>query len=336
MTVGDGKLPRRTMLAMTLATLGAGTKLGAGVRAQTAEAPYPNRPVRIIIPSAPGGPTDVMARVISPGLTSLFGQSVIIINRPGAGGYIGVVQAAKSPPDGYTLLIASTGFVVNPSLFREPGYDPFRDFIPITELGSSPNVVLVHPSSGITSLGELIARTKADKGKLNIINPGQGSPPHLTAELLQLRAGIAVENIPYNGAGPAIQALLANTTPVGITALPPAQAHIKSGALRALAVTGETRWFDLPNVPTMQEAGYPGVVSETFQGMYAPAGTPAPIVQRVARDTLEVLGDPATLEKLRDVGFDVRARGPQGLAERVAREVPMWRDVIVQSRIELQ
>jgi len=336
MTVGDGKLPRRAMLAMTLATLEAGATLGAGARAQSAEAAYPNRPVRIIIPSAPGGPTDVMARVISPGLTSRFGQTVIIINRPGAGGNIGVVQAAKSPPDGYTLLIASTGFVVNPSLFREPGYDPFHDFIPITELGSSPNVILAHPSSGITSLAELIARTKADKGKLNVINPGQGSTPHLTAELLQLRAGIAVENIPYNGAGPAIQALLANTTPVGITALPPAQAHIKSGALRALAVTGETRWFDLPDVPTMQEAGYPGLVSETFQGMYAPAGTPAPIVERVARDTLDVLGDPATREKLRDVGFDVRARGPQGLAERVAREVPMWRDVIVQSRIELQ
>jgi tripartite-type tricarboxylate transporter receptor subunit TctC len=158
----------------------------------------------------------------------------------------------------------------------------------------------------------------------------------LTAELLQLRAGIAVENIPYNGAGPAIQALLANTTPVGITALPPAHPHIKSGALRALAITGEKRWFDLPDVPTTAEAGYPGLVSETFQGMFAPSGTPAPIIQRVAHDTLEVLADPAILEKLRGVGFDVRARGPEGLAQRVAREVPMWRDVIVESRIELQ
>jgi tripartite-type tricarboxylate transporter receptor subunit TctC len=260
---------------------------------------------------------------------------VIIINRPGAGGNIGVVQAAKSPPDGYTLLIASTGFVVNPNLYREPGYDPFRDFIPLTELGSSPNVILVLPSSGITSLAELVARAKSDKKTLNIINPGQGSTPHLTAELLQLQAGIAVENIPYNGAGPAIQALLANTTPVGITALPPAHPHIKSGALRALATTGEKRWFDLPDVPTTQEAGYPGLVSETFQGMFAPAGTPAPIVQRVAHDALQALADPATVEKLRGVGFDVRARGPEGLAERVAREVPMWRDVIVQSRIEL-
>ena len=260
----------------------------------------------------------------------------MIVNRAGAGGNIGVVQVAKSPADGYTLLIASTGFVVNPSLFRDPGYDPFKDFLPITELGSSPNVILVHPSSPITSIRQLVDRARADKERLDIINPGQGSTPHLTAELLQLKAGIPVENIPYNGAGPAIQALLARTTPVGITALPPAHPHIKSGALRALAITADKRWFDLPDVPTMEEQGYPGFVSETFQGMYAPAGTAEPIVQRVARDTLDVLADAATLEKLRGVGFDVRARGPQGLAQRVAREVPMWRDIIVQSRIELQ
>jgi len=327
-----GKLPtpRRAMLALMLATV------GAGARAQTTEAAYPNRPVRFIVPAAAGGPTDVMARVISAGLNSRFGQPALIINRAGAGGNIGVVQVAKSPADGYTLLISSTGFVVNPSLYRDPGYDPFRDFIAIAELGSSPNVILVHPASGITSLAQLIERAKAEKSKLNVINPGQGSTPHLTAELLQLRAGVDVENIPYNGAGPAIQALLANTTPVGVTALPPAHPHIKSGALRALAVTAEKRWFDLPDVPTTQEAGYPGLVSETFQGMFAPAGTPAPIIQRVARDTLDVLHDPPTVEKLRSVGFDVRARGPEGLSERVAREVPMWRDVIVQSRIELQ
>ena len=333
MTRGEGGLlppTRRAMLALAMAAVGAGA-----ARAQT-DAAYPNRPVRIILPSAPGGPTDVMARMISPGLHARFGQPVIIVNRPGAGGNIGVVQAAKSPPDGYTLLIASTGFVVNPSLYRDPGYDPFRDFIPITELGSSPNVILVLPSSGITSLAELITKAKTDKKALDIINPGQGSTPHLTAELLQLQAGVAVENIPYNGAGPAIQALLANTTPIGITALPPAHPHIKSGALRALAITGEKRWFDLPDVPTTRETGYPGLVSETFQGMFVPAGTPAPIIERVARDTLDALADPATAEKLRGVGFDVRARGPQGLSERVAREVPMWRDVIVQSRIELQ
>lgn len=334
MTTGSSGKPsitRRAALAGVLTTVA-----GGPARAQSPEGPYPNRPVRFIIPAAPGGPTDVMARMISSGLNAKFGQPALIVNRAGAGGNIGVVQVAKSPADGYTLLIASTGFVVNPSLFRDPGYDPFKDFLPITELGSSPNVILVHPSSPITSIAQLVEAAKAARDKLNVINPGQGSTPHLTAELLQLKAGIQIENIAYNGAGPAIQALLANTTPVGITALPPAHAQIKSGALRALAITAEKRWFDLPDVPTMQEAGFPGFVSETFQGMYAPVGTPAPIVQRVAHDTLDVLGDPAILEKLRGVGFDVRARGPAGLAERVAREVPMWREIIVQSRIELQ
>lgn len=333
MTIRNGgaePISRRVLLAMSLSTL------AGEAWSQISDGPYPNRAVRFVVPAAPGGPTDVMARVISPGLTSRLGQPVLIINRAGAGGNIGVVQVAKSPADGYTLLIASTGFVVNPSLYREPGYDPFRDFLPIAELGSSPNVILVHPSSSIRSMAELIEAAKRDKGKLNVINPGQGSTPHLTAELLQLRAGIGIENIPYNGAGPAIQALMANTTPVGITALPPAHPHIKSGALRALAITGETRWFDLPDVPTMREAGFPDLVSETFQGMYAPVGTPADIVQRVARDTLDVLKDPAVVEKLRSIGFEVRAQGPEGLAERVRKEVPMWREVIVQSRMELQ
>jgi tripartite-type tricarboxylate transporter receptor subunit TctC len=318
---------RRALLATSLAVV------AAPVRAQDG---YPKVPVKIVIPSAPGGPTDVMARMIQPGLAARLGQPVLIINRPGAGGNIGVVQTAKSPPDGYTLVIASTGFVVNVSLYKEPGYDAFKDFVPITELGSSPNVILVHPSSPLRTVADLIAMAKASKQKLNVINPGQGSTPHLTMELLQIKAGIPIENIPYNGAGPAIQAILSQTTPVGTTALPPAHPHIKSGALRALALTGERRWFDLPDVPTMAESGFPDIVSETFQGMYAPAGTPDAIVQRVSTETLAVLKDPDVAGRLRDVGFDVRAAGPKGLAARVAREVPMWHDVIQQSKIELQ
>lgn len=321
-------LSRRGLLAASLSV--------AAMPLRAEDGPWPKAPVKVIIPAAPGGPTDVMARVIQPGLSARLGQPVLIINRAGAGGNIGVVQAAKSPADGYTVVIASTGFVVNVSLYREPGYDAFKDFVPITELGSSPNVILVHPSSPIKTIAQLIAMAKASKDKLNMINPGQGSTPHLTAELLQIKAGIAIENIPYNGAGPAIAAILAQTTPVGTTALPPAHPHIKSGALRALAVTGERRWFDLPDVPTMMESGFPDLVSETFQGMYVPAGTPNEIVQRLARETLAVLKEQEVADKLRSVGFDVRAAGPEGLAARVAREVPMWRAVIQQSKIELQ
>ncbi len=321
---------RRSLLAVPLLSL------AAGARAQGGGAAWPTQPVRLIIPSAPGGPTDLMARVISPGLGAKLGQSMLVVNRAGAGGNIGVVAAKTAPADGYTLLIASTGFVVNVSLYREPGYDAFKDFVAVTELGSSPNVILAHPSSGITSVKQLIDAAKRDKNKINVINPGQGSTPHLTAELLQIQAGIGIENIPYNGAGPAIAALVQGTTPVGITALPPALPHVKSNALRALAITGERRWPDLPDVPTMQESGYSDLVSETFQGMYAPAGTPPAIVERVARETLEVLKDAEVLAKLRAAGFDVRAAGPAGLAARVAREVPMWRDVIVRSKMELQ
>lgn len=320
------RLSRRAVLAASLAAI------SVPARAQDG---YPKAPVKLVVPAAPGGPTDVMARMIQPGLSAKLGQPVLIINRPGAGGNIGVVQAGKSPPDGYTLLIASTGFVVNVSLYREPGYDAFKDFLPVTELGSSPNVFLVHPSSSIRTIADLLAFAKADKNKLNVINPGQGSTPHLTVELLQLKTGVGMENIFYNGAGPAIQAILSQTTPVAITALPPAHPHIKSGALRAIAITGATRWPDLPDVPTMLESGFPDLVSETFQGMYVPAGTPKEIVDRVARDTLAVLKDPDVAARLLAVGFDVRAAGPAGLADRVRREVPMWRGVIQQSKIEL-
>ena len=329
---GGAMLLRRALLAAPLAAAAVGA-----ARAQTSDG-YPKNPVRFIIPSAPGGPTDVMARMIAPGLTAKLGQSVLIINRPGAGGNIGVVQVAKSPPDGYTLLIASTGFVVNPSLYREAGYDPFKDFLPITELGASPNVILVHPSSNITSLAQPAGRDGEEgqeQAQHHQSGTGLDAASHRRAAAAARRDRYR-EHPTATAPGPAIAALLGKTTPVGITALPPAHAQIKSGALRAIAITGAERWFDLPDVPTLKESGFPDLVSETFQGMYAPAGTPADIVRRVAHDTLEVLGDPVVIGKLRDVGFDVRASGPDGLRQRVRKEVPLWHDVIVKSGMELQ
>jgi tripartite-type tricarboxylate transporter receptor subunit TctC len=316
---------RRSALGLA-ASVALGAAGAGGARAQGAAQPYPNRTVRIIVPFAPGGPTDVMARVVANGLNGVLGQPVIVENRAGGGGNVGVSYAARQAPDGYTLLVTSTGFVVNVSLFRNPGYDPVRDFAPITELGASPNVILARPDSGIATIAELIA--KATPEKLNVANPGTGSTPHLTIELLQIRAGVEFVQIPHNSAALAIQSLLGGTTPVGVTALPPAHPQIKSGALRALALTGEARWPDLPDVPTMLELGYPGFVSETFQGLFAPAGTPAPIIERLAQATTTALGDPATRTRLQNAGFGIRASGPRGLAERVAREVPMWRDLI--------
>ncbi|MBW8268930.1 Bug family tripartite tricarboxylate transporter substrate binding protein [Caldovatus aquaticus] len=327
-------IPRRRAVAMLLAG-GAVPLAGAPPRRARAQAAadYPSRPVRLVVPFAPGGPTDVMGRVVANGLGAALGQPVVVENRAGGGGNVGVAHVARQPPDGHTLLVASTGFVVNASLFRNPGYDPVRDFAPITELGASPNVILAHPASGIRTIGELVARAKATPEKLNLANPGLGSTPHLTAELLQIRAGVAFVQIPHHSAALAIQSLLGGTTPVGVTALPPAHPHIRSGALRALAVTGEQRWPDLPEVPTMLELGYPGFVSETFQGLFAPAGTPAPVIERLARAAVAALNEPATRARLQAAGFGIRAAGPAGLAARVAREVPMWRELIRQAGI---
>ena len=323
-----------TMRVSRRALLAAPMVMALPARAQDA---YPKAPVKIIVPAAPGGPTDVMARMVQPGLSARLGQPVLIINRAGAGGNIGVVQAAKSPNDGYTLLIASTGFVVNVSLYQGAGLRRLQG------LRADHRARLLAQRASwcirarrIKTVADLIAMAKASKDKLNVINPGQGSTPHLADRAAADQGRHPIENIPYNGAGPAIQAILAKTTPLGTTALPPAHPHIKSGALRALALTGERRWFDLPDVPTMVESGFPDIVSETFQGMYAPAGTPDAIVQRVAAETLAVLKEPEVTAKLRDVGFDVRAAGPKGLAARVAKEVPMWRDIIQQSKIEQQ
>lgn len=294
---------------------------------------YPDRPIRIVVPFAPGGPTDVMARVLSAGLTGTLGQPVVVENRGGGGGNIGAAHVARSAPDGTTLLVVSTGFVVNPSLFRNPGYDPVRDFAPVTELGASPNVIIAGAQSGIASLAGLVTAAKARPGGLDIANPGTGSTPHLTAELLRMRAGIEFVQITHNSAALAVQSVLGGITPVGVAALPPAQPHILSGAVRALAITSAGRWPDLPDVPTMQELGYAGFVSETFQALLAPAGTPPAIIDRLARDSIAALAEPATRARLRAAGFGIEARGPAALAARIAREVPLWRDIIREARI---
>ena len=324
---------RRPLLGLAaLASLG-GT--GASRAERPAAAAWsPTRPIHIVVPFAPGGPTDVMARVVAGGLAGPLGQPVVVENRPGGGGNVGVAHAARAAPDGYTLLVTSTGFVVNPSLFRSPGYDPVRDFAPVAELGASPNAILARPDSGIATVAELVARAKAEPRRLDMANPGTGSTPHLTIELLQLRAGVEFVQVPHNSAALAIQSLLGGTTPVGVTALSPAHAHVKSGALRALAPTSEARWPELPEVPTMLEQGYEGFVSETFQGLFAPAGTPAPVVDRLAREAVAALAEPTTRSRLLAAGFGLRAGGPQGLADRVAREVPLWGDLIRRAGIQ--
>jgi tripartite-type tricarboxylate transporter receptor subunit TctC len=307
----------------------------SGLVPRTARAAgYPDRTVRIIVPFAPGGPTDIMARVMGTHLGEAVGGTFIVENRAGAGGNIGIGVADHADPDGYTLLITSSAYVVNPGLYAKIPYDPYKDFAPIAELGTSPNVILVDPKLGVNSVAELVAHAKANPNELNYASPGIGTTPHLSGELFKIVAGVNITHVPFPGAGPAITAILSGTTQVAFAALPPAHPHIVSGALKALAVTGEHRWFDLPDVPTMIELGYKDFISDTFQGFLAPVKTPPEVVQLLAAKSIEILKVTKTADQLREDGFEVIANGPDGMKKRIDDEVPKWRDVIAKAGIK--
>jgi tripartite-type tricarboxylate transporter receptor subunit TctC len=301
---------------------------------QARAAAYPERPVKIIVPFAPAGPTDIMARVLSRHLGAAIGGSVIIENKAGAGGNIGIGAAAHAEPDGYTLLVTSSAYVVNPGLYEKIPYDPYKDFAPIAELGTSPNVILIGPKLGINSIAELIARARANPNELNYASPGIGTTPHLSGELLKIVGGIQITHVPFSGAGPAIQAVLGGITQLACAALPPAHPYIESGALKALAVTGADRWFDLPEVPTMVELGYKDFIADTFQGFLAPAQTPPEIVTLLSTNAIKILRTREIAEQLRNDGFEVLANGPDGMRKRIEDEVPKWRDVVAKAGIK--
>lgn len=305
--------------------LGTGRSLAAG---------YPERTIKIIVPFAPAGPTDIMARILGDGLGEALGGNVIVENRPGASGNIGIGYVAHAEADGYTLLVTSSAYVVNPSLFAKIPYDPYKGFAPITELGTTPNMIVVSPKLGINSIPELFARAKAKPDELNYASPGAGTTPHLSAELLKIVGGVQITHVPFSGAAPAIQALLAGTTQMAVAALPAALPFVQSGQLKALALTGEHRWIDLPNVPTMIELGYKDFVADTAQFFFAPAKTPPDIVATLAAKAMEVLKKPAVISKLRDNGYEVVAHGSEALSKYLETEVPRWHDIIAKAGIK--
>ena len=302
--------------------------------AAPAEAAYPDRPITLVVPFAPGGPTDIIARILSIAISHSLGQQVIVDNRGGAAGNIGMGQVARAAPDGYTLLLSSTAIAVNPALFKNLGYDPIKDFAPVSELVNAPNVIVVRANSGIDTLADLIARAKAAPGTFNYASPGAGTKSHLTGEQLKLRAGIDMVHVPYRGAGPAAMAVLEGTVQVGSVALAAAEALIKDGQLKALAVTGATRWFSLPNVPTMIESGFPGFVSDTFNALFAPAGTSPEIVARLARESQAAMKSPEAQEQARKAGFEVVAGTPDQLAARIAAEIPAVKELVARVGIK--
>jgi tripartite-type tricarboxylate transporter receptor subunit TctC len=303
--------------------------------APASAAGYPDRPVKIIVPFAPAGPTDVMARLVAQKLSESLKQQFFVENHPGAGGNIGMMQVARSAPDGYTILVASSSFTVNPSLYAKNPYDAFKDFAPITLAAASPNILVVNPDIPAKTVRELIDFLKANPGKYSMANPGIGTTPQLAAELFKLTYKLDIASVPFGGAGPAIQSAVGGHTPIALTALPPTAPQVQGGKLRALAVTSAKRSATLPDVPTMAEAGVKGQESETMQGIFVPAGTPKDVVDLLNREIVKAMAMPDVKEKCAQLGFDVVANSPKEFSAYIKADVEKWGKVIKDANIPL-
>ncbi len=296
---------------------------------------YPDKPVKIIVPFAPAGPTDVMARLIAQKLSENLKQQFFVENHPGAGGNIGMMAVARSAPDGYTLLVASSSFTVNPSLYAKNPYDAFKDFTPVTLAAASPNIVVVNPDIPVKTVKELIDFLKANPGKYTIANPGIGTTPQLASELFKLTYQLEVASVPFGGAGPAIQSAVGGHTPIVFSALPPTAPQVQGGKLRGLAVTSAKRSSTLTDVPTMAEAGVKGQESETMQGVFVPAGTPKDVVDQLNREIVKIMQLPDVKEKCAQLGFDVVANTSAEFATYIKTDVEKWAKVIKDAKIPL-
>ena len=319
---------RRTFLA----TIAAIVMMGA----TSARADYPERQITMIVCFPAGGGTDIAARMINTQLGEALGKPVIVENRAGAGGSIGTAAVARAAPDGYTLLVCSSAFVVNPSLYASVAYDPLRDFAPVMVIGASPNVFVLPAQSPLKTMPELLAKAKANPGKLNWTSPGIGTTPQLAGEVLKLRTGTDMVHIPFTGAGPATTAVLGGQVDLYTANIGSVAALIDSGKVRPIAVTATKRWGGLPDVPTLEELGIRDAVSDTFQGVFAPAGTPQPVIDRLVKELTEILGRPDIREKFAKAGLPVVADGPAAFRERIAREVPMYKQIIDSAGLKIQ
>ncbi len=297
---------------------------------------YPSKPVRVVVPFAPGGPTDVIARILAQKLSENLGQQFVVENRAGAGGNIGMSLAAKAAPDGYTVLVVSSSFVVNPSLYANVPYDPYKDFAPVTYAAASPNVLVVHPSVDAKNVRELIALIKANPAKFSFATPGMGTTPDLSGHLFKLALDLDLVAVPFNGAGPAITSTIGNQTPIAFTALPPTTPHVKSAALRALAVTSRTRSSALPDVPTLAEAGVPDQEADTLQGVLVPAGTPKEIIDRLQGEIAKIVAMADVKERLATLGFTPVANKPEEFAAQIRAEIAKWGKVVRDAKIKVE
>jgi tripartite-type tricarboxylate transporter receptor subunit TctC len=298
--------------------------------------PYPNRPVRIVVPLAPGGPTDVFARLIAGKLSENLGKQFFVENMPGAGGNIGLGAAAKASADGYTILVVSNLYVVNPTLYEKISYEPSKDFEPVTLALDVANVVAVHPSVPVKTLKELEAFIKANPGKHNYATGGLGTTPHLMGEQFRLQLGLDLVHVPFNSGGLAVGSAIAGHTPISFGALPPAAPMIKEGKLRALAVSGAARSPALPDVPTLTEAGYPQIKGDAWQGVFAPAGTPADIIALLNREIVRIIHSPDMQPRWLELGYTPIASSPDQFARQIKGDIEAWGKVIRAADIKVR
>jgi tripartite-type tricarboxylate transporter receptor subunit TctC len=313
--------------------------LAAGVAAvlnSSARAEYPDKQITMMVCFPAGGGTDIAARLINTQLGEALGKPVIIENRGGAGGNIAIAAIKRLPADGYTLLVCSSAFVVNPSLYASANYDPLKDFVPLMVLGASPNVFVVPQNSPIKSMKEFLEKAKTSGGTMNWTSSGVGTTPHLTGELIKMRTGILMQHIPYPGAGPASNAAVAGQVDIYTANLGSVQGLIDGGKLRPIAVTSKKRWPGLPDVPTLEESGVKDAESDTFQGVYVTAGTPQPVIDRLAKELSAILHRPEIKEKFDKIGLPVVADGPVAFRKRVEREVPLYKEIIDKAHLRIQ
>jgi tripartite-type tricarboxylate transporter receptor subunit TctC len=295
---------------------------------------YPDKVVRIIVPFAPGGPSDIIARLLAQKLSENSGKSFIVENKPGGAANIGAVQVAKSAPDGYTLLLMSSAYVINPSLYENPGFHPLKDFAPVALPVSSPNVLVASPDFVAKNFKDFVAYTKNNPGKVDYATPGNGTGPHLSMELLKIRGNLDMKHIPYNGGGPALQAVLGHQVPVGFSALPPAMAQINAGKLIPLAITSKSRFSSIPNVPTISESGFPDFEGDTQQFISAPAGTPKNIVNYLNHEISKIVQEPVMREKLVGLGYIILTPTPEQTTQIIQQEVDKWAKVVKTGNIK--
>lgn len=314
-------IPRRALLIAALGALGAAT----GLLALPAQAEFPERPVRMTVNSVAGGGADILARALADKMAVQLKQAVVVDNRPGAGGNLAAELIAKAAPDGYSILLADSGpLVINPALYSKLTFDPLKDFAPVSRVASFPVVILAHPSLGVSTLAEFVAKAKSMPGKIDYASTGIGSPQHLAAEMLRSAAGLDMVHVPYRGGAPAIVDLLAGRVPIGFIGLPPTAQYVRGGELRGLAITTSERSAVVPEVPTVAESGFPGYSAAVWFGVVAPQGTAPAAVATLNRSVNQALAALDTKARLAELGYTAEAGTPESFARYLAEETTRW------------